>query len=115
LPVITNGIESLGIHLLPKDRSTPLEIPSIMEENDEFTFILPDKIKPFIPEEVKELKNNTGSFSYTVKTKGKKVIVSKALRLEQRLIQPSEYAGFKALMDHWNSDRYREIVFSRTK
>ena len=115
LPVITNGIESLGIHLLPKDRSTPLEISSIAEENDNFTFVLPDKKKPFIPMEKKEIKNNTGVFSFEVKTEGKKVIVHKSLKLEKHLIQPEEYSNFKSLMDHWNADRYREVVFKVTK
>jgi len=113
LPVLTNGIESLGIHLLPKDRTTPLEIASVMEESDDFTFVLPDKMKPFIPNEKMELKNNTGVFSFEVKTKGKKVVVHKSLKLEKRLIQPSEYTDFKALLDHWNADRYREVVFKK--
>ncbi len=112
LPFLTNGIESLGIHLLPKDRTTPLEIASVMEESDDFTYLLPDKMKPFIPNEKKELKNNTGVFSFEVKTKGEKVVIHKSLKLEKRLIQPSEYAEFKALMDHWNADRYREVVFT---
>jgi Domain of Unknown Function with PDB structure (DUF3857)/Domain of Unknown Function with PDB structure (DUF3858) len=115
LPIITNGIEGLGIHLLPKNRTTLLEISSIIEENDDFTFVVPDKMKPFIPNEKKELKNNAGSFSFEVKTKDEKVVVHKSLKLEKRSIQPSEYPEFKALMDHWNADRYREVVFRVTK
>jgi hypothetical protein len=111
LPLLTNGIESLGIHLLPKNRATPLEISSLMEESDDFTFVLPDKIKPFIPNEKMELKNNAGAFSFEVKIKGEKVVVHKSLKLENRLIQPAEYADFKSLLDHWNADRYREVVF----
>ena len=111
LPLLTNGIESLGVHLLPKDRITALEIASVMEENDDFTFILPGKMKPFIPDEKKELKNNAGVFSFEVKTKDEKVVVHKSLKLEKRLIQPEEYPEFKALMDHWNANRYREVVF----
>jgi len=110
LPILNNGIESLGIHLLPKNRTTPLEISSMIEENDDFTLILPANMKPFIPDEKKELKNNAGVFSFEVKTKGEKVVVHKSLKLDKRLIQPAEYPEFKALMDHWNADRYREVV-----
>jgi len=110
LPLITNGIESMGIHLLPRDRNTPLEIPSIIEENYEFTYVVPEKMKTFIPKEIKEIKNDAGSFLFEVKTEGKKVVVHKSLKLEKRLIQPAEYPEFKALMDHWNADRYREVV-----
>jgi Domain of Unknown Function with PDB structure (DUF3858) len=38
------------------------------------------------------------------------VVVHKSLKLEKRLIQPADYPDFKALMDHWNADRYREVV-----
>ena len=115
LPVLINGIESLGIHLLPKDRTTPLEIASVIEENNDFTFLLPSNMKSFIPQEKKELKNNAGVFSFEVKTKDGKVVIHKSLKLEKRLIQPAEYPDFKALMDHWNVDRYREVVFTVTK
>lgn len=115
LPLLTNGIESLGIHLLPKKRTTPLEIAFMMEESNDFTFVLPDKMKPFIPNEKIELKNNTGVFSFEVKTKGEKVVVHKSLKLEKRLIQPTEYPEFKTLLDHWNADRYREVVFKVTE
>jgi hypothetical protein len=110
LPVLTNGIESLGIHLLPKDRTTPLELSSIIDESNDFTFVLPGKMKPFIPNEKMELKNNAGSFSYEVQTDGQNVVVHKSLKLEKRLIQPEEYPELKALMDHWNADRCREVV-----
>ena len=86
-----------------------------MEENDDFTFVLPGKMKSFITNEKKEIKNNIGEFSFEVKTKGQKVVVHKSLKLEKRLIQPTEYPEFKALMDHWNTDRYREVIFTVTR
>lgn len=113
LPVLTNGIESLGIHLLPKDRTTPLEIALLIEEIDDLTFVLPGNMKPFIPNEKMELKNNTGIFSFEMKKQGEKVVVHKSLKLEKRLIQPDEYPEFKSLLDHWNADRYREVVFTQ--
>ena len=113
LPLLANGIESLGIHLLPKNRTTPLEISSLMEENNEFTIILSEKIRPLIANEKKELKNNAGTFTFEVKTEDKKFIIHKSLSLEKRLIQPADYPDFKALLDHWNADRYREVVLTK--
>jgi hypothetical protein len=88
-----------------------LEISSLIEENYDFTIILPEKMRPFIPNEKKEIKNNTGAFSFEVKTEGTKVIIHRSLKLEKQLIQPSEYPILKTLIDHWNADRYRELVF----
>ena len=112
LPLLTNGVESLGIHLLPKNRATTLEIPSMIEESNDFIIILPEKMKPFLLNETKELKNNAGTFTFDVKTEGKKVTIHKSMKLKNRLIQPTEYPDFKALLDHWNADRYREVVFT---
>lgn len=110
LPVVTNGIDGLGIHLLLKDRTTPLELSTLIEEEDEFTYLLPGKMNPFIPKEKKEIKNSSGEFIYEMKTEGSKLVVRKSLKLNKRIIETSEYAGFKALMDHWNAERDREVV-----
>jgi hypothetical protein len=110
LPVVNNGIDGLGIHLLPKIRTTPIEISSVIEENDNFSFVLPANLKPFIPQEIKKIKNAVGEFLFEVKTNGQKVSLHKYLNIYKRIIQPEEYADFKALMDHWNADRYREVV-----
>lgn len=113
LPLLTNGIEGMGIHLLPKERTTPLEISSIIEENYNLVIFLPEKMKLFLPNEKKEIKNTEGSFVYEIKTEEKKIIIHKSLKLEKQLIQPSEYSGFKALLDHWNANHYREIVLTK--
>jgi len=72
-------------------------------------------MKPFIANEKKEIKNNIGAFSFEVKTEGPKIIIHKSLKLEKHLIQPEEYTNFKTLLDHWNANRYREVVFKKTE
>jgi hypothetical protein len=113
LPLLSNGIESLDVHLLPKNRTTPLDISSLIDENNDFTIILPDKIKPFLSNEKKEIKNNAGTFTFEVKSENKKIMIHKSLKLEKQLIQPAEYPEFKTLLDNWNADRYREVVFEK--
>jgi len=110
LPFMTNGIESLGIHLLPKNRTTPLEISATIEENDDFSIDLPDGMKTFIPKDKFDEKNKVGVFSFEVKQEKEKIVIHKSLKFYNRLIQPAEYADFRTLMDHWNAERYREIV-----
>jgi hypothetical protein len=112
LPLVSNGIDGFGIHLLPKNRITPFEISCTMEESDNFTYLLPEGLKPFLPEETKKVKNSAGEFIWEVKTSGRKVTIHRYLNLYKRMIEPSEYPEFKALMDHWNADRYREVVFT---
>ena len=111
LPGMTKSIEGWGIRLLPKNRITPIEIPSEMEESYEYTFILPEGMSPFSPDKKLEINNAAGSFYYELRTEAAKVTVKKNIKLKKRIIPVSEYSEFKALMDSWNNDRYRELIF----
>jgi len=110
LPVLTNGIEDMGIHLLPKNRITTLEIPCLIEENDSFTFNLPEGMKSFIPEETRELKNKIGSFTFSRKTKRNQVIITRSLKYFQTLIPPESYSSFRDLQSLWNAEKYRQLI-----
>jgi hypothetical protein len=112
LPLMTNGIDGFGIHLLPRTRTTPLELPAVMEESYDFSIVIPKGMKTFLQKENVEEKNKTGAFVFEMKQDKEKVIIHRSLKLTKRLILPEEYADFKALMDRWNADRYREVVFS---
>jgi hypothetical protein len=111
LPVMTKGIESWGIRLLPKKRMTALEIPSEMEESYEYALVIPEGMSTFSPVKKIEINNLAGSFRYELKSEKAKVTVIKSIKLKKRIIQVSDYGDFKALMDNWNNDRYREIIF----
>ena len=111
LPYATNGIDSWGIKLLPKSRLSPFEIPSQVEEDYEFSFALPEELKLF-SEEQSDIKNKTGEFFFKLKKEGGNIVVSKHIKLWKRIIEPSEYADFKALIDRWNLEKYREVIFT---
>jgi hypothetical protein len=112
LPYLTNGIESFGIKLLPKTRVASLEIPYLIEESYNMTFTIPDDLKLFSSSKKVELTNKAGTFIFEIKPGGKNVQVKRSIRLSKRIIDPSEYADFKALMDYWNSELFRKVVFS---
>jgi hypothetical protein len=113
LPYFNNGIESWDIQLLPKERTTSLEIPSEAEEKYEITLHVPAGLKLFSPDKKTEISNKAGSFLFEIKKDNNKILVTKSIKLTKGLIKPEDYPSFKALMDHWNSDRYREIIFTQ--
>jgi len=39
--------------------------------------------------------------------------VKRSLKTDKRIIEPAGYSDFKALMDHWNNDNYREIIMAK--
>ncbi len=115
LPYLNNASESWNIKLLPEKRTTPFEIPDKLTESYEFTFVLPFGMTLFNPQENKEIHNNAGDFEFEIKSEQGKVIIKKSLNLTHRMITPEEYADFKALMDHWNSSRYDQLIIMREK
>ena len=112
LPVLTNGVESWGIKLLPSGRETALEIPMMVDESYEFSFVLPKGLKLFSAEKKKEIRNNSGYYLFELKNEGEKVTVTKKIRLLKRTFPKSEYSGFKALVDNWNSAKSKEVIFT---
>lgn len=109
LPAITSGIDNWGIHLLPASRTTPFEIPSVMEENYDLTLVT-GPLTLFNSGKKTEIKNNCGSFFYEARQDGDKLVIRKNIYLTKRIIDPEDYAAFKLLMDNWNSNNTREIV-----
>jgi hypothetical protein len=112
LPYLTNGIESFGIRLLPRNRVSALEIPYLAEENYEITYTIPDDLTLLSAEKKVDLTNKAGSYYFEIKRTGKSVRVTRNMKLGKRIIDPAEYADFKTLMDYWNNDNFRKIIFS---
>ena len=111
LPILSNGIESWGIHYLPKARQCSLEVPFLIDESCEMTIALPKGLKLFAAVKKTEISNNAGNFYFEASQDGDNVVVKKSLKIDKSIIETTSYADFKALMDHWNNDNYREIVF----
>jgi hypothetical protein len=82
----------------------------LIEENDSFTFNLPEGMKSFIPEETRELKNKIGSFTFSRKTKRNQVIITRSLKYFQTLIPPESYSSFRDLQSLWNAEKYRQLI-----
>ena len=55
-------------------------------------------------------KPNVGSINIIIKQKGKRLLVTRSLRLRKAVITPAEYADFRQLMIDWNS--HKELIFS---
>ena len=51
-----------------------------------------------------------GSISIIVKQKGRRLLVTRSLRLRKALITPADYSDFRQLMIDWNG--HRQLFFS---
>lgn len=113
LPYFNNGIDTWDIQLLPKERTTSLEIPSEAEEKYEITLHVPAGLKLFSPDKKARISNKAGTFLFELRQEDNIVLVTKSIKLSERVINPEDYPSFKALMDHWNSRGCGEIIFTR--
>ena len=57
-----------------------------------------------------EYTRNIGSISIIIKQKGRRLLITRSLRLRKALINKTDYPAFRQLMSDWNS--HRELFFS---
>ena len=112
MPEANPGIEGWSIWLLPEKRETALEIPLPIEEKDEFTIDLPKGMKLFSPEKKVSIKNAAGSFVFEVGNDKGKVSVRKEITFLKRVIDPAMYNDFRELLNNWNNNRTKEVIFT---
>ena len=93
-------------------RTSGFEIPTLVEESYDIKITIPDDLKLIDGTKRTDLKNKAGSFHFEATRNGKIISVKKSIKLEKRIIAPSEYADLMALMDCWNSEKFRKVIFS---
>lgn len=111
LPLVVNGIESWGMKLFPKSRQTPVEVPFLLEESYEYSIVLPAGGRLFTQAVRANIRNGTGAFLFEVIPENDKITVRKSIRIVKRIIDPADYPDFKEMMDAWNSEKYRKVIF----
>ncbi len=53
---------------------------------------------------------SVGSINVIIKQSGRKLLITRSLRLRKAVITPAEYAEFRQIMMDWNS--HKELFFS---
>jgi len=115
IPYCPAGTDSWGMKTLSSKRLQAVELPSAGEENYEYTMTLPEGISLFSIPVKNEISNKAGKFLFEIKSEGNKVVVSRKIKLNSRIIASENYNDFKALMDNWNNPRQKEIILKTTK
>ncbi len=111
IPLLKTGMESSGIQTLETKRITPFKLSTPIEENYEFTFAIPEDLTLITNDIDIHINNQIGSFVYQVKQKKNTVLVRKSLDIKEATIAPEDYSDFKSLLDNWNINITRELIF----
>lgn len=111
LPFASNGVESWNMNILTQERTSPLEIPQLINENYEYKIVLPPGSKLLNKPISSTLTNDFGSIKISIKQNNNEVIIIREIRFNKTSISISEYPKFKGMMDLWNNDKYRFLIY----
>ena len=115
IPFLNSGIDGWNIKTLSSVRVSPLELPALSTEKYSYEITLPDGFSLFYPETKTKISNKAGDFYFEVKSSKGKLVISREIRLIERVIAPGFYQDFKMLMDAWNNPRNREVILKVEK
>jgi len=113
LPVINNGVDSWRMNTLTAERSSPVELPQLINEKYEYVIVLPEGSKLVTKQVLSIVNHDIGSVTVKLEQKGNEVIIEKEISFKTKTISFAEYPKFKQIMDIWNNDKYREILFKK--
>ncbi len=115
IPASSYGIKGEHLRTLLNERQTPLKLSNSINESYDFKISIPEGFSLVSPNIKKELSNETGSVIIEISLSDKAIHVIKSLKINKQEITPSEYSGFKNLMDLWNKNNYNQIILKKTE
>jgi hypothetical protein len=110
MPFMSAGADSWHMTELVTARTEPLEIPFPVKESYRYTITLPEGYELITEESSLSLKKDFGSLNIHISQEGRTLQVDRMIHLTKTVIEPSEYADFKAFINTWNNKKYREVI-----
>ena len=115
LPYASNGVDSWNMTQLTSSRNAPLEIPELINEKYEYLISIPGDAYLVTEETFTIVDNEVGSIKLELQQKESKITYKRSISFKKKIVSIDEYDKFKKLMDLWNTAKYREIIYKRTK
>ncbi len=110
LPTASVGVDGWHMTLL-NDRSIPLEIPKTIHEKYEYAIVIPKGSKLVTPPTFTIIKNDVGSIINKLEQVDNKIVIVREIKFEKKVISAMDYSAFKKIMDIWNNNNYRKVIF----
>ena len=110
IPEAINGVGAWGLNTLTEKRNTPIELSSDMDETYSYTIQLPSDIKLLSDKAQVSIKNNAGFVYINIEQKGSSLVISKEIKLNNKVIETIDYNNLRALINVWYNKKYKELV-----
>lgn len=113
LPALPNGSDSWHMTELVSKRVEPLEIPFTINESYDLYISIPERMSMVSAPVKQNLSNEFGSIEISVSAEGRQVHVIRKINLTNPNVPAEKYDAFRAMINIWNSKKYREIVLMK--
>ena len=113
LPSIPIGADSWHITELLSTRVEPLEIPFPLSESYDLFITIPEGISLVSPPASININNEFGSIAVSISAEGNQLHVVRKISITRTMVPVEKYDVFKAMINSWNSKKYREVVLKK--
>jgi len=113
IPHAPGGITELDLPIGDANRTTPVDLPSRMQERCRLVLNLPDGVRAVsIPGEI-EISNNVGSLRSVIKAKGGTVTVTRTLTFSVGQVMPEGYVDLQELLRAWRMPSHNSLLLKK--
>ena len=113
IPHAPGCITELALPVGDANRTTPVDLPSRMQESCRLVLNLPDGVRAVsIPGEI-EISNNVGSLRSVIKADGGTVTVTRTLTFSVKQIMPEGYVDLQQLLRAWRMPSHNSLLLKK--
>ncbi|PLX01897.1 MAG: hypothetical protein C0595_13025, partial [Marinilabiliales bacterium] len=111
IPFASTGVDSWHMNILTQERTSPLEIPQLIKEKYEYKIALPAGSRVLNKTTLNISGNDFGSVNIRIEQNKNEIIIVREITLNKTTISISEYPKFKEMMDLWNNEKFRFLIY----
>lgn len=113
LLTVPTGSDNWHMTELVSTRAEPLEIPFAINESYDLFITIPEGMKLVSPEVNLNINNDFGSMTVSISADGNQLHIVRKLSILKTEVPVDKYDVFRAMINTWNSKKYREVVLKK--
>jgi hypothetical protein len=113
LPSAPTGSDSWHMTEMVSSRVEPLEIPFTLNESYDLFITIPEGMAMVTSPASFTVSNEFGNIEISISAEGKQIHIIRKINITNVNIPVEKYDAFRAMINSWNSKKYREIVLKK--